>query len=258
MQNRYTGDIGDFGKYGLLRALTASGEADPLRLGVVWYLTPPEDNRDGQQRNYLRAGNRTGEQLRQCDSNLFTKVWGLEPPVNRHVSEVRLRNILPTDTEFHEAPLNPRDVPKRRGRRIRDLRAEERERWHQSALETTRDCQVVFLDPDNGIEPAGLQASDLRARKYALYGEIQSYLDRGQSVVVYHHLNRSQKGVKQIHRRQLEVFSRMRRRALAMRYHRGSPRAFILIPQAGHRAELMDRIGRMMEGPWARHFSMIG
>ena len=34
MQNRYTGDIGDFGKLGLLRVLQESG----LTIGVNWYL----------------------------------------------------------------------------------------------------------------------------------------------------------------------------------------------------------------------------
>ena len=36
MQDRYTGDIGDFGKLGLLRVLQAQG----LTIGVNWYLTP--------------------------------------------------------------------------------------------------------------------------------------------------------------------------------------------------------------------------
>ena len=44
MQDQYVGDIGDFGKYGLLRHLTGMrGDAAPedaLRLGVVWYLFP--------------------------------------------------------------------------------------------------------------------------------------------------------------------------------------------------------------------------
>lgn len=38
MQNRYAGDIGDFGKFGLLRALRGSG----LSIGVNWYLVPDE------------------------------------------------------------------------------------------------------------------------------------------------------------------------------------------------------------------------
>ena len=36
MQDRYAGDIGDYGKLGLLRSLSRTG----LRIGVNWYLTP--------------------------------------------------------------------------------------------------------------------------------------------------------------------------------------------------------------------------
>ena len=42
MQDRYVGDIGDFGKYGLLRALCGRD----LYLGVVWYLIPDEGGLD--------------------------------------------------------------------------------------------------------------------------------------------------------------------------------------------------------------------
>ena len=42
MQDRFVGDIGDFGKYGLLRTLAGiEPKAEPgYRLGVVWYLRP--------------------------------------------------------------------------------------------------------------------------------------------------------------------------------------------------------------------------
>ena len=40
MQDRYTGDIGDYGKLGMLRYLAAAG----LRVGVNWYRTPDEDH----------------------------------------------------------------------------------------------------------------------------------------------------------------------------------------------------------------------
>ena len=50
MQNRYTGDIGDFGKLGMLRAL----QAQDLTIGVNWYLAPDEDhNDDGKHTKYL-------------------------------------------------------------------------------------------------------------------------------------------------------------------------------------------------------------
>ena len=40
MQNRYAGDVGDFGKLGLLRQLTSS----QLDIGVNWYLAPDESH----------------------------------------------------------------------------------------------------------------------------------------------------------------------------------------------------------------------
>ena len=38
MQNRYAGDIGDYSKLGLLRALHLAG----FSIGLNWYLTPDE------------------------------------------------------------------------------------------------------------------------------------------------------------------------------------------------------------------------
>ncbi len=49
MQNRYTGDIGDYIKYALLRALSPG-----VKLGVAWYLYPDENhNSDGKHIRYL-------------------------------------------------------------------------------------------------------------------------------------------------------------------------------------------------------------
>ena len=52
MQNAYAGDIGDFAKYGLLRALC--GER---KLGVAWYLHPSQprvqSGGDGRFTQYL-------------------------------------------------------------------------------------------------------------------------------------------------------------------------------------------------------------
>lgn len=42
MKNQYIGDIGDYGKYGMLRYLEKSG----IKIGVNWYLTENDDSND--------------------------------------------------------------------------------------------------------------------------------------------------------------------------------------------------------------------
>ena len=60
MQDRYAGDIGDFGKFGLLKELSHRG----LSIGVNWYKTLPLKSEkkadgtfkqdDGRHKDYLR------------------------------------------------------------------------------------------------------------------------------------------------------------------------------------------------------------
>ena len=48
VKNQYVGDIGDYGKYALLRALSCR-----YSIGVNWYLTPDDDRSDGKFTDYL-------------------------------------------------------------------------------------------------------------------------------------------------------------------------------------------------------------
>ena len=62
MQNRYSGDIGDFSKLGLLRALLPCG----IPIGINWYLVPDEThNGDGRHVKYLEKEGRTGENTQE-------------------------------------------------------------------------------------------------------------------------------------------------------------------------------------------------
>ena len=50
LKNQYFGDINDYRKYGLIRALQAEAR---LKVLVAWMLTPNDDRRDGELRSYL-------------------------------------------------------------------------------------------------------------------------------------------------------------------------------------------------------------
>ena len=44
MKNQYVGDIGDFGKYSMLRAFIYA----EIKFGVNWYLTEDDGSNDGK------------------------------------------------------------------------------------------------------------------------------------------------------------------------------------------------------------------
>ena len=259
MQDRYTGDIGDFGKYGLLRSLTSPETGNPPRLGIVWYLTPDENQSpDGQHTGYLHLEERKRQSFTVCDEELYLALQELVNTGNRSVNAVQESGILPEETLYHSETLALQNPERNRGKTVRDAQREKRESWNQTALEKTKDCGLVFLDPDNGLETANAGPNTARGAKYAFHTELESYLSRGQSLMIYHHLNRKSKSLQQVHRKQREIYEKLGRRAFIMRYHRGSPRAFILIPQEKHRREILARTRQMLTGPWGRHFTMIG
>ena len=259
MKDQYTGDIGDFGKYGLLRSITTPNtEGDRRKLGVVWYLTPEEaGSRDGRHTGYLRAEDRQRRRFTTCDEALYQALAELVESGTRNVKAVQQSGILDPETVYYDKKLDLKGIRRSKGTNVRQERLQRRRSWHEGALEKTKECDVVFLDPDNGLETGRVQPDSAQGAKYAYYEELQSYSERGQSLVVYHHLNRGQSAAKQIHEKQRRIYRLMERRALVVRYHRGSPRAFILIPQDEHRQEFTDCARRMAAGPWKEHFTMV-
>lgn len=86
MQNRYVGDIGDFGKLGLLRQLHKTG----LSVGVNWYLTPDEThNGDGRHVGYLE-----NNVFRSCDEQLWSALGQIVKSGSRQVCELENSEIL--------------------------------------------------------------------------------------------------------------------------------------------------------------------
>lgn len=62
MKNQYFGDVGDYGKYGLLRHLANNG----IKIAVNWYLTPDDGSNDGKHITYLEK-----DDMQRYDTELF-------------------------------------------------------------------------------------------------------------------------------------------------------------------------------------------
>lgn len=242
MRDRYVGDIGDFGKYGLLRALCE----DDLSLGVVWYLVPDEGgDGNGGHVAYLDPTPTNVHRFGRCNPPLYDALGEIVRDGTRNVRSIRERAILPPGTVFYEEPLFFDGMPGIGPRAIR-ARLKHRCRWVQGALEATERCDVVFADSDNSLE-SGTPRHHRRGPKFAYYDELAPYLDRGQSLVVYHHLHRSYPASEQVRERLDQIRERLGEN-FALLYKRGTLRAFIVVPPEVLRGVLSERARRFVEG----------
>ena len=264
MQNRYVGDIGDFGKYGLLRSLCsphAATGSPQLSLGVVWYLVPDETgNADGNYIQYLQPSPRTWTFYRSCDPQLYDELRGLVLRTERYVSAVRQAEVLPTGPVFYEAPLAFEGMPSA-GPLAMGLRLAHRSRWVHDGVEAMTGRDVVFIDPDNGLEVPSTARCHKRGPKYCFFDELSPYLRRGQSLILYQHIGRNRAAAKQIEDRLSQINERLEGIAspFALLFHRGTSRAFLIVPSQSHNRVLFAKALRFLAGCWSqhRHFALI-
>ena len=94
MQDRYAGDVGDFGKFGMLRILENSG----LKIGVNWYLVGDENhNNDGKHIGYLE-----NKKFKSCDEELLIALKNMLKSGERSVKEIEKLDLLNAGKYYHE------------------------------------------------------------------------------------------------------------------------------------------------------------
>src|SRR2546427_9944356 len=175
MQDGFVADAGDFGKYGLLRTLCnleASAHDARLRLGIVWCAV----RGDGIGR-LVRYWD-----YRQCDPVLYDQLQGILHGA-RLMKSIEKSGVLGDETKFFDEPLNHKTIGV-------NSRREDRVRWLERACAATEGYQVVFFDPDNGLNPVSVEKHHAAAPSYLFVDEIAPFLNRGQSVIIYHHMGR--------------------------------------------------------------------
>ncbi len=250
MQDRYAGDIGDFGKYGLLRALCG----DDLRLGVLWYAFEGDEHSspgDGKRIDYLRPPD---ESLRDCDPDLFQRMQHVVHGGNRSIAAVERSGALPARTVCHGEKL----VFERSERPL--ARAAQRRDWLARGLELVGDADLVFADPDNGLEVPSVAPLVASGPKYAYFDDLIPCWERGQSLVIYQHATRAGGGMGlEIARRieELQEHFHGLQDPIVLRWRRVSARAYFILPAPGHAETLASRVQDLLrsEWGWREHFT---
>lgn len=268
MQDRYAGDVGDFLTFGLLRwVIPASGEPAPgatrHRLGVVWYRVPDEShNGDGKHVTYLDPTSKLGVALRPLDPDLHDRLSTMMSTGARSIARVEEAGVLPRDVvTFNELltfeGLDPTAAtPSHRAAH----RAAHRAEWADRAQAAMVDCTIVFVDPDNGVRRRDhtTASSPRAANKHAYYDELWPFVERGQSVIVYQHADRTAKVAEQAARRMADAADELGIEPLAaVRASRGSTRLFLVLPAAEHREHLASRLHELTASPWGRELGVI-
>ena len=182
MRHNFVNDIGDYAKYALLRALCV-GDQPTMRLGVIWYLTEHvEQNNDGRKRSHLVTAG-----WEDLDPDLLARMIRIENALQNkdqlNVSLIETSGILPPGTAYFSEP-----IPGARG--TAQQRVSERAAWFERARKAVAHCDLVFLDPDNGLEVRSVPITSPLSGKYATVAEIASLLETGAGVVLYQHGNR--------------------------------------------------------------------
>ena len=121
MQDCYVGDIGDYGKYGLLREVSKAG----LSLSVNWYRVNPVKRGkqdDGKYISFLH----NSSLYRGYDPALFDSLQKIViNEHNRKIERVEEENLF-SAVYFSEELSQPR------------------ENWHSRALDRTKNSKIVF------------------------------------------------------------------------------------------------------------------
>jgi len=239
MQDRYAGDVGDFGKIGMLRQLAKSG----LRIGVNWYLTyKPEEhiNADGKHIGYMNDSLFKG-----CDDELLKDLRTITNGT-RSVAALENANLIPYANYYKEI-LRP-GSDKNFFRLL----------WYRNSLEKFKQSDIIFCDPDNGLIVKSVSKKSIKSDKYIISDELVSYYQAGKSIVFYNHRCREQE---QVYLQRFQTL--MQRNELegaewrGLKFIRGTIRDYIFILQPKHSAAVDIAIKNMMKTNWQKHFSVL-
>ena len=211
MQDQYVGDIGDFVKFSLLRALSYD-----CRLGVSWYLFPDEGNNDGRHTDYLKEP----QKWRSLDEQTFDILKDVVERGERRVSEIERIRLLPDATVFWSCRLDFQGC-------TRSSQKEWRNKWFANSLKRLKDCDLVFADPDNGLRKSEtFRPGQRKHAKSIPECEARALAHGGRPVVIYHHNSYFPGG----HCAEVQHWqARLGEGTCAVRWRGTSPRTFFML-----------------------------
>lgn len=239
MQNKYVGDVKDFGKFGLLRCIAPIG----CHIGVNWYLSATKPNKiDRRHIGYL-----VSPRFKGCDDALLQMLEAVVDSGERDVAQLELRTPLVGAT-YYQVPLpSPREV----GTDYRSI-------WHENAKCALAGCDIIYLDTQHGLMMDDGPFDSVVSTKCVTEQELTEYYSAGKSVLFHQQRGRfgSESQMERI--RLLSASDELSNAHLAGMTFRHSPLLdFIFVLQPKHAAEVEAAIDSFLQSRWQRHFSRL-
>jgi hypothetical protein len=165
---------------------------------------------------------------------------------------LEINNILKSNTIYFSGKLNFHIEYSTQKKIDKETRFLKRQEWLKNAVRSVEPCNIVFLDPDNGLEIKSYKnMNQIKSGKYVYYSEIKSLFEVKDACVIYHHLNRNKKHKDQIESQIKDLRKKIDStgKIFALRYKPYSPRVYFIISKKAVEKQLKDKIQRFMNGP---------
>ncbi len=169
MKNQYFGDINDYKKYSLLRLLGGNGQ---IETAVCWALTEDDSGTDGRRTQYLEQP----ETWQKYDPVVYEHLRKhvLDKGI-RHVNIIEQANVLRNCRFFDDVIQD-------------DIHL--RDQYFHKFFKFAAGADLVFFDPDNGLEVKSVPRGKRKSSKYIYWGEVEASYKSGHSILIYQHFPR--------------------------------------------------------------------
>ena len=236
MKNQYVGDIGDYGKYGLLRFLASYG----IKIGVNWFLTENDGSTDGKFTTYLK-----NPADRVYDPELFDALQNIADHPDKTVKMIKQAGIIP-DAEFFGEMLKSSSLKA-------DAREWNRRLWFNNSTLMLGNAELIFADPDNGISYRKT-ARTKDSEKFILPEDVAEYYNSGRNVVYYCHKGRRKQEAWE--QAKAEIRNHIRdAQILAVTFHRGTQRSYIFVLHPDCYMKYEKIITAFLDSEWGSMFT---
>ena len=183
--------------------------------------------------------------MRDCDRELYAHLELIRAS-SRNLAAVENGGILPASTLYFREPVRCTGFGVRRATRLLP--------WIERALGSAAGADVVFLDPDIGIE---CRSASQFSPEYVFYEDMAPYIVRGQSLIVYQHYQREkdwpQRSLTELKGR-TDLTGAWAVMFTPRFWGAAMWRAYLILPNAEHETRLKEAVSEFLRSTWGEHF----